>query len=176
MSTKRTIVVTAYGHNKTIDKIAVSLFEDSGNDYHNEASGAETYCNTINSFELRDALWVFSKIVSENMQYDLDAFRSFKFADIILRLDNMAIQKVLKNVDAEELAKAIKYQDEAVKEKVFTNMSKRSAGMFKEDMEYMGPVRMKDARESQGKILSIIRHLTQCGEIIIADDKGETIE
>jgi flagellar motor switch protein FliG len=171
MSNRRTIVVTAYGHNKTIDKIAVSLFEGSGNDYSNEASGAETYCDTINSFELKDDLWVCAKIVSENMQYELDAFRPFKFSDIILRLDNRSIQKVLRNVYSQELAKALKDQDEEVKERIFTNMSKRACAMLKEDMKYMGPVRLKDAGESQEKILSIIRYLVSCGEIIIGTIK-----
>jgi flagellar motor switch protein FliG len=79
----------------------------------------------------------------------------------------MAIQKVLRDVDSQELAVSLKDQDEAVKEKIFSNMSQRACATLKEDMEHMGPVRMENARESQKKILSIIHYYVDCGEIII---------
>jgi flagellar motor switch protein FliG len=93
-----------------------------------------------------------------------------------MKLDNEAIRKVLKEVNAQELAKCLKDQDETVKEKIFTNMSKRASQMLKEDMEYMGPIRIKDIKESQEKILSIIHRLEQSGEIIVSCYKGETTE
>jgi flagellar motor switch protein FliG len=93
--------------------------------------------------------------------------RMFTFVDIIL-LDDRAIQKVLREVDSQELAKALKGIDSEVQEKIFRNMSSRAAGMLKEDMEYMGPVRRVDVEESQWKIVSIIRHLEETGEIVVA--------
>jgi flagellar motor switch protein FliG len=83
-------------------------------------------------------------------------------------LDDRAIQKVLREVDSQELAKALKSVDTEVQDKIFRNMSKRAAGMLKEDMEYMGPVRLKDVEEAQQKIVSIIRHLEDTGEIVVA--------
>jgi flagellar motor switch protein FliG len=91
----------------------------------------------------------------------------FVFEDIVL-LDDRSIQKVMREVDSQELAKALKSVDTEVQDKIFRNMSKRAAGMLKEDMEYMGPVRLKDVEESQQKIVSIIRHLEDTGEIVIA--------
>jgi flagellar motor switch protein FliG len=93
--------------------------------------------------------------------------RMFVFEDIVM-LDDRAIQKVLREVDTQELAKALKSVDTEVQDKIFRNMSKRAAGMLKEDMEYMGPVRLKDVEEAQQKIVSIIRHLEDTGEIVIA--------
>jgi flagellar motor switch protein FliG len=93
--------------------------------------------------------------------------RMFVFEDIVM-LDDRAIQKVLREVDTQELAKALKAVDTEVQDKIFRNMSKRAAGMLKEDMEYMGPVRLKDVEEAQQKIVSIIRHLEDTGEIVIA--------
>ena len=93
--------------------------------------------------------------------------RMFVFEDIVM-LDDRAIQKVLREVDTQELAKALKAVDTEVQDKIFKNMSKRAAGMLKEDMEYMGPVRLKDVEEAQQKIVSIIRHLEDTGEIVIA--------
>ncbi|MCR5605465.1 MAG: flagellar motor switch protein FliG [Treponema sp.] len=93
--------------------------------------------------------------------------RMFVFEDIVM-LDDRAIQKVLREVDAQELAKALKSVDAEVQDKIYRNMSKRAASMLKEDMEYMGPVRIKDVEEAQQKIVSVIRRLEDSGEIVIA--------
>lgn len=93
--------------------------------------------------------------------------RMFVFEDIVM-LDDRAIQKVLREVDNQELAKALKSVDTEVQDKIFRNMSKRAAAMLKEDMEFMGPVRLKDVEEAQQKIVSTIRRLEDSGEIVIA--------
>ncbi|ADN01858.1 flagellar motor switch protein FliG [Spirochaeta thermophila] len=93
--------------------------------------------------------------------------KMFVFEDIVL-LDDRAIQKVLREVDTQELAKALKAVDAEVQDKIFRNMSKRAATLLKEDMEYMGPIRMRDVEEAQQKIVSIIRKLEEQGEIVIA--------
>jgi flagellar motor switch protein FliG len=93
--------------------------------------------------------------------------RMFVFEDIVM-LDDKAIQKVMREVDGQELAKALKSVDQEVQDKIFRNMSKRAAGMLKEDMEFMGPVRLKDVEEAQQKIVSIIRKLEDSGEIVVA--------
>jgi len=92
--------------------------------------------------------------------------RMFVFEDIIM-LDDRAVQKIMREVDSQELAKALFGVDREVQEKVFKNMSMRAAAMLKEDMEYMGPIRTKDVEEAQQKIVSITRHLEDMGEIII---------
>ncbi|MDR3343854.1 MAG: flagellar motor switch protein FliG [Treponema sp.] len=93
--------------------------------------------------------------------------RMFVFEDIVM-IDDKSIQKVLREVDSGELAKALKSVDTEVQDKIFRNMSKRAGQMLKEDMEYMGPVRLKDVEESQQKIVAIIRRLEDAGEIVIA--------
>ncbi len=100
--------------------------------------------------------------------------KMFVFEDIVL-LDDRSIQKVLREVDGQELAKALKGVDNEVCEKIYKNMSKRAASMLKEDMEYMGPVRLKDVEEAQQKIVSIIRHLEETGEIIISRGEGDEL-
>ena len=93
--------------------------------------------------------------------------RMFVFEDIVM-LDDRSIQKVLREVDTQELAKALKSVDTEVQDKIFHNMSKRAASMLKEDMEFMGPVRLKDVEEAQQKIVSTIRRLEEKGDIVIA--------
>ncbi|GKX65487.1 flagellar motor switch protein FliG [Inconstantimicrobium mannanitabidum] len=91
----------------------------------------------------------------------------FVFEDIIL-LDDVAIQRVLREVDNKELALALKGCSEEVANAIFKNQSKRAAASLKEDMEYLGPVRITDVEKAQQKIVSIIRRLDDAGEIIIS--------
>jgi flagellar motor switch protein FliG len=93
--------------------------------------------------------------------------RMFVFEDIVL-LDDRSIQKLLREVDQQELAKALKAVDTEVQDKIFRNMSKRAASLLKEDMEFMGPIRLKDVEEAQQKIVNIIRKLEEAGEIVVA--------
>ncbi len=93
--------------------------------------------------------------------------RMFVFEDITL-LDDRAVQQVLREVDSKELALALKSVEDRVREKVFNNMSKRAASMLQEDMEFMGPVRLRDVEDAQQRIVNIIRRLEEAGEIIIA--------
>ncbi|ASV12913.1 flagellar motor switch protein FliG [Leptospira santarosai] len=93
--------------------------------------------------------------------------RMFVFEDIVL-LDDRAIQKVMREVDNSDLAKALKSVDSEVQEKIFKNMSKRAANLLREDMDFMGPIRIKDVEDAQQKIVNIIRKLEDAGEIVVA--------
>lgn len=93
--------------------------------------------------------------------------KMFVFEDIIT-LDDKSIQKVMRNVDNNDLSKALKSVDPEVQDKIFRNMSKRAAQMLKDDMEFMGPVRLKEVEEAQQKIVSVIRKLEEQGEIVVA--------
>ena len=100
--------------------------------------------------------------------------KMFVFEDILL-LDDKSIQRVLREVENSDLALALKGAGEQVQEAIFNNMSKRLVEMIKEDMEFMGPVRMKDVEEAQQKIVNIIRKLEDDGEIIISRGGGDDI-
>ncbi len=93
--------------------------------------------------------------------------RMFVFEDIVL-LDDRSIQKVLREVDANDLGKALKGVDTEVQEKIFKNMSKRAASLLKEDMDFMGPLRLRDVEEAQQKVVNIIRKLEESGDIVVA--------
>ncbi len=82
--------------------------------------------------------------------------RMFVFEDIVL-LDDRSIQKVLREVDTQDLAKALKGVDAEVQEKIYRNMSKRASALLREDMDFMGPIRLRDVEESQQKIVNIIQ-------------------
>ena len=100
--------------------------------------------------------------------------KMFVFEDILL-LDDRAIQRVLRDVDNNDLAVALKGANEEVQNVIFENLSKSLADMIREDMEFMGPVRMKDVEEAQQKIVGIIRKLEDSAEIVISRGGGDEI-
>ncbi len=100
--------------------------------------------------------------------------KMFVFEDI-LTLDNRSIQRILREVDNHELAVALKGSNEEVKAAIFGNISQRLATMIAEDLEYMGPKRIKEIEEAQQKIVNIIRKLEETGEIIISRGGGDEI-
>jgi flagellar motor switch protein FliG len=96
----------------------------------------------------------------------------FVFEDIML-LDDRGIQRMLKEVDTKELALALKGASETVGEKFFKNMSSRASEMMKDDMGFMGPVRLKDVEGAQQRIVDIVRKLEDEGEIVISGRGGD---
>ncbi|MFP4016021.1 MAG: flagellar motor switch protein FliG [Halanaerobiales bacterium] len=93
--------------------------------------------------------------------------RMFVFEDIML-LDDKAVQLVMRQVDTHDVALALKTASEDVENKIYSNMSKRAAEMLKEDIEFMGPVRLREVEEAQQRIVTVIRQLEDSGEIVVA--------
>ncbi|MBO8129735.1 MAG: flagellar motor switch protein FliG [Peptococcaceae bacterium] len=93
--------------------------------------------------------------------------RMFVFEDIV-KLDDIFIQRILREVDTKDLAVALRGANEEVRNRVFRNQSQRAAKMLKDEIEYMGPVRLRDVEEAQQRIVKVIRSLEESGEIIIS--------
>lgn len=100
--------------------------------------------------------------------------RMFVFEDIVL-LDDRSLQQVLREIDSKDLALALKAASSEVADKIYKNMSKRASEMLREEIEYMGPVRIRDVEEAQQKIVNVIRRLEESGEIVVSRGKGDEI-
>ncbi|GGL44101.1 flagellar motor switch protein FliG [Sporolactobacillus putidus] len=100
--------------------------------------------------------------------------RMFVFEDIIV-LDDRAVQRVIRESENEDLILAMRTASDEVKDLLFHNMSERMAASFKEEMEYMGPVRLHDVEEAQTRIVNTIRKLEDAGEIVIARGQGDDV-
>jgi len=100
--------------------------------------------------------------------------RMFVFEDIV-NIDNRSIQRIIRDIENADLQLALKVASEEVRDALFKNMSKRMADTFKEEMEFMGPVRLRDVEEAQTRIVATIRRLEESGEIIIARGGGDDI-
>jgi flagellar motor switch protein FliG len=102
-----------------------------------------------------------------------DTIRSLMFTfDDIVNVDDRGMQRILKEVDQRDLALALKAANPDVTVKVFKNMSERAGGLLKEEIGYLGPVRLKDVEESQRKIVEVVRRLEEGGEIIVLGRAG----
>jgi len=151
-------------------KISSSMTED-----YTQTGGIEAVVEVLNGVDrstertILDALEIQDPELADEIKK-----RMFVFEDIVI-LDNRAIQRVIREVDNEDLRLSLKVASEEVKEIVFKNMSQRMAETFKEEMEYMGPVRLRDVEEAQTRIVSTIRRLEEVGEIIIARGGGDDI-
>lgn len=140
-----------------------------------ETGGIETLVEVLNGVDrstertILEALEVQDPELAEEVKK-----RMFVFEDIVT-LDNRAIQRVIRDVDNNDLMLALKVASDEVKEIVFKNMSTRMAETFKEEMNYMGPVRLRDVEEAQSRIVEVIRRLEDAGEIMIARGQGDEI-
>jgi len=133
-----------------------------------QAGGVETVVNILNSVDRGTEKIILEELEKEDAELaDEIRQRMFIFEDII-SLDDAAIQRVIREVDSKDLAKALKGASEEVKERIFRNISKRAAEMLEEDLEFMGPVRLREVEEAQQRVVAIIRRLDETGEIIIS--------
>jgi len=153
---------------REVERVLEKKLSTLSSEDYTTAGGVESIVEILNLVDRASEKQIIEALEDEDPELAEEIKkRMFVFEDIVM-LDDRAIQKVMREVDSQELAKALKSVDTEVQDKIFKNMSKRAATMLKEDMEYMGPVRLKDVEEAQQKIVSIIRHLEDTGEIVVA--------
>jgi flagellar motor switch protein FliG len=153
---------------REVERVLEKKLSTLSSEDYTTAGGVESIVEILNLVDRTTEKTIIESLEEEDPELAEDIKkRMFVFEDIVM-LDDRAIQKVLREVDVSEMAKALKSVDTEVQDKIFRNMSKRAATLLKEDMEYMGPIRMKDVEESQQRIVSIIRKLEEQGEIVVA--------
>ena len=160
---------------KQVEKVLERKLSSLVNQDYTIVGGVDAIVSILNSVDRGTEKHIMETLEVEEPEL-ADAIRKkmFVFEDI-LSLDDRAIQRVLRDVDNSDLALALKGATEEVQNVILNNLSKRLAVMIKEDMEYMGPVRMKDVEEAQQKIVNIIRKLEDSAEIVIARGGGDEI-
>ncbi|MFC5558057.1 flagellar motor switch protein FliG [Ureibacillus thermophilus] len=142
---------------------------------YTETGGIDAVVEVLNGVDrqtektILDALEIQDPELAEEIKK-----RMFVFEDIVT-LDNRSIQRVIRECDNEDLLLSMKVSSDEVKEILFRNMSQRMAETFREELQIMGPVRLRDVEEAQSRIVSIIRRLEEAGEIIIARGGGDDV-
>ena len=160
---------------KQVEKVLERKLSSLVNQDYTIVGGVDAIVSILNSVDRGTEKHIMETLeVEEPELADEIRKKMFVFEDI-LSLDDRAIQRVLRDVDNSDLALALKGATEEVQNVILNNLSKRLAVMIKEDMEYMGPVRMKDVEEAQQKIVNIIRKLEDSAEIVIARGGADEI-
>ena len=160
---------------KEVERVLERKLSSLINQDYTIVGGVDAIVNILNTVDRSTEKHIMESLEIEEPELaDEIRKKMFVFEDIML-LDDRAIQRVLRDVDNNDLAVALKSANEDVQSTIFKNLSKRLASMIKEDMEFMGPIRMKDVEEAQQKIVGVIRKLEDSGEIVISRGGGDEI-
>ena len=144
-------------------KLSAVLQEDQ-----TQVGGVNTLVNILNMATRSTEKAILEGLEAEDpMLAEEVRKRMFVFEDIV-KLDDLSIQRVLREVQSKDLALALRGANEEVRERIFRNMSKRASEMLRDELQYMGPVRLRDVEEAQQRIVKIIRNLEESGEIVIS--------
>ncbi len=160
---------------KEVEKVLESKLSSLINQDYTIIGGVDAVVDILNTVDRGTEKHIMETLEIEEPELaDEIRKKMFVFEDVLL-LEDRAIQRVLREVDNNDLAIALKGANEQVQSAIFNNLSKRLAVMIKEDMDFMGPVRMKDVEEAQQKIVNIIRKLEDSAEIVISRGGGDEI-
>ncbi len=139
------------------------------------AGGAQLVANILNKSNNATAKQMLESIEEKDYNMAIEIKRMmFLFEDIIL-IDDKGIQRILRDVDKRDLALALKVSEEKIREKIFKNMSERAAQVVKEELEFMGPVKLKEVESAQMRIVDVIKELEDQDEIAIGGRGKEDI-
>ncbi|MBX3384236.1 MAG: flagellar motor switch protein FliG [Phycisphaeraceae bacterium] len=139
-----------------------------------KAGGVDTVAEILNLADRSTEKQIMEGLETEDPDL-VEQIRRLMFVfEDILKVNDKGIQAVLKEVENGELALSLKTASEELKSKIFRNMSERAASLIKEDMEYMGPVRVSDVEAAQQRIVDIVRRLEDAGEVVVEGRGGDS--
>lgn len=140
-----------------------------------QVGGLDTVVEFMNSLDRSTEKAILDKLSETDPELAEEIRRHmFVFEDVV-KLDDRSVQMVLREVDTKDLSKALKGASEEIMNKIANNLSKRAGQLLKEEIEFMGPLRVVDVEEAQQKIVNVIRRLEESGEIFIARGGGEEL-
>lgn len=160
---------------KEVERVLERKLASLVNQDYTIVGGVDAIVEILNSVDRGTEKHIMENLEIEEPELADEIKRKMFVFEDILALDDKTIQRVLRDVDNNDLGIALKGAAEEVQNVIFNNLSKRLVAMIREDMEYMGPVRMKDVEEAQQKIVNVIRKLEDSGEIIISRGGGDEI-
>ena len=158
-----------------IEHVVDQIAESSLSQNLAQAGGSQLVANILNKSNNAVAKAMLESIEDKKPEMALEIKRlMFLFEDIVL-IDDKGIQRILKDVDKKDLALALKVSDEKIRAKIFKNMSERAAAVVKEELEYMGPVKLKEVEGAQMRIVDLVKLLEENDEIAIGGRGKEDI-
>ena len=160
---------------KEVEKILEKKMSSFVSQDYTKIGGVDSIVELLNNVDRGTSKRIMETLEEDNPELAEEIKKQmFVFEDILL-LDDRSVQLVLREVDMHDVALALKGVADEVKEKILNNLSKRGRGMLEEEIEFLGPVRVKDVEEAQQKLVAIMRRLEESGEIIISRGGGEEL-
>lgn len=150
-----------------VESVVDSLVESGINENIRQTGGTRAVANILNKCNNTVARFLIESIEQQSPDLALEIKRlMFLFEDIIY-IDDRGIQRILREIDKKDLALALKVADDKLKEKIFKNMSERAVDLIKEELQFMGPVRLKEVEQAQMRIVDVVKQLEEREEIVI---------
>ena len=160
---------------KEVERVLEKKLSSLVNQDYTIVGGVDAIVDILNTVDRGTEKHIMENLEIEEPELADEIRRKMFVFEDILALDDKTIQRVLRDVDNNDLAIALKGSNEDVQGVIFKNLSSRLGAMIKEDMDFMGPVRMKDVEEAQQKIVGVIRKLEDAGEIVISRGGGDEL-
>jgi flagellar motor switch protein FliG len=156
-----------------VNEVFKEILKNKKSGVASASGGVDRLAEILNQADEISSELILNEIEESNPEMAAEIKQKmFIFEDLVL-VDDRGFQKLLRRVETKELAVALKAGSDEVKQKVFRNMSERAAEMLREEMETLGPVRMKEVADAQQAITAIIQEMEAKGEVIISGRRGE---
>ena len=152
---------------KQIEKVVDEIAGFTMSQELSKIGGTKSLAGILNKSSISFSKEILSKLEAQDAEIALEVKRlMFLFEDIV-HIQDKDIQRILREVDRKDLGLSLKVADDKLKQKIFTNMSERAAELLKEEIQYMGMVRLKEVEAAQGRIIDVLKALEESGEIAL---------
>lgn len=158
-----------------LDKIIKNEINSMGTSSTKKINGVDALANILNEVDGKTEKSIMSHIEKEDGDLaEKIRQKMFLFEDLI-KVDDKGFREILKNINNDVVLKALKTASDDMKQKIFKNMSERAAEMLKDDLEVLGPVRLKEVEENQQLIIKVAKKLEADGRIVVSGKGKEDI-
>ena len=158
-----------------VERVLEKKLENLANQDYTIVGGVDSIVDILNSVDRSTNKRIMDDLEVENLELAEEIKKKMFLFEDIVKLDDKAIQRVLREIDNNSIALALKGVKQEVQDAILRNLSSRLADMIKEDMEFMGPVKIKDVEEVQQQVVDKVRELEERGEIVIARAGGDEV-
>lgn len=155
-----------------IEEVLTNVAEAEISQSISSLGGTKSVASVLNKINTVTAKQILEFIDQQDANLAMEIKRLMFLFEDLLYVDDRSIQRILREIDKKDLALSLKVADEKLKEKILKNMSERAQEMLKEELQFMGPVRLKEVESAQTRIVLIVKQLEENGEIIVAGRGG----
>jgi len=155
-----------------IETVVDQVAEEVVNENSTSSGGARLMAAILNKVGVVQAKFLMGSIEQRDPQAASEVKRLMFMFEDVLYIDDRSVQRILREVDKKDLTLSLKIADEKLKQKIFSNMSERASDMVKEELQFMGPVRLRDVEAAQTRIIEVIRQLEENEEIVVGGRGG----